>query len=260
VGDGPRAVDLSKTLSREESEQRQLAAQRRLLHLRLFNAGLLESKVLGPPVTVVFEGWDASGKGGIIRRLAASYDPRHVTVVPIAAPNEREIRHHFLWRFAPSLPGWGGMTVFDRSWYGRLLVERVEQLITREEAERSARQIVSFEKGLTEEGMVLVKVWLEISADEQLKRFMDREQDPLKRWKLTADDWRNRERREDYEVAADEMLSVTSTHHARWDVIAAEQKHFARATVLETLVRRIEVGMRRNGIEPPESHGSDYSA
>jgi polyphosphate kinase 2 (PPK2 family) len=259
VGNGPRAVDLSQTLSREESEQRQLAAQRRLLHLRLHNAGLLDPQVLGPPVAVVFEGWDASGKGGIIRRLSASYDPRHVSVVPIAAPNEREMRHHFLWRFAPSLPGWGGMTIFDRSWYGRLLVERVEKLISTEEVARSARQIVSFEEGLAEEGMILVKVWLEISSDEQLKRFRDREEDPLKRWKLTPDDWRNRERRADYEVAADEMLGVTSARHAKWDVVAAEHKHFARAAALETIVRRIEEGMRRNGFEPPASHGSDYS-
>jgi len=256
----PRDVAHPPSITKAASEERQLVARRRLLHLRLHNAGLLDRSVLGPPVVVVFEGWDASGKGGAIRRLASSFDPRHVSVVSVAAPTEREARHHFLWRFAPSLPGWGGMTIFDRSWYGRLLVERVEGLIDDDQAARSARQIVGFERGLTEEGTVLIKLWLEISDAEQLKRFTERERDPLKRWKLTDDDWRNRARRADYEVAADEMLVTTSIDEAPWDVIPAERKHVARAIVLETIISRTEEGMRRNGIEVPVSRGVDYSA
>jgi len=257
---GPRDVDLSQTLSKVESEERQLVARRRLLHLRLLNAGLLDPAALGPPVLVVFEGWDASGKGGSIRRLASAFDPRHVTVVSIAAPNDRERRHHFLWRFAPSLPGWGGMTIFDRSWYGRLLVERVERLISGDEVERSARQVRLFEEGLCEEGTVIIKLWLEISEAEQLRRFTDRERDPLKRWKLTDEDWRNRAHRADYERAADDMLVATSSAEAPWDVIPAEHKHFARAAVLETIIARMESGMRRAGIDVPVSRGVDYGS
>lgn len=255
---GPRDVDLTSSISKAHSEERQLVARRRLLHLRLYNAGLLDTAILGPPVVVVFEGWDASGKGGSIRRLASAFDPRHVSVVSTAAPTDRERRHHFLWRFAPALPGWGGMTIFDRSWYGRLLVERVEGLIADDEADRSTRQIRLFERGLAEEGTVIVKVWLEISDAEQLARFTERERDPLKRWKLTDEDWRNRARRSEYEDAADRMLDTTSTDEAPWDVIPAEHKHYARAVVLETIIARIEEGMRRTGVGVPVSRGLDY--
>jgi polyphosphate kinase 2 (PPK2 family) len=258
VSRGLRDVDLDASIPRAESEERQLNARRRLLHLRLHNAGLLDPGVLGPPVVVVFEGWDAAGKGGSIRRLASSFDPRHVSVVSIATPTDREQRHHFLWRFAPSLPGRGGMTIFDRSWYGRLLVERVEGLIDDREAARSARQITGVEHGLTDEGVVLIKLWLEISDAEQLRRFTERAEDPLKRWKLTDDDRRNRARRAEYEAAADEMLAVTSTKAAPWDVIPAEHKHYARAVVMETVIARMEEGMRRNGVKVPASHGFDY--
>jgi polyphosphate kinase 2 (PPK2 family) len=248
---GPRDVDLHASLTRPEADARLIAAQRRLLQLRLCNAGLLDPEVLGPPVIVVVEGWDASGKGGSIRRLAWSFDPRHVRVTSTVAPTERERRHHFLWRFAPLIPGWGGMTIFDRSWYGRLLVERVERFIDDVEAARSIRHIVAFERGLVEEGAVVIKLWLEISDGEQLRRFEARADDPLKRWKLTEDDWRNRERRAAYEPMADEMLASTSTEDAPWDVIAAEHKRFARVAVLETVAARMAAGMRRSGVAPP---------
>jgi polyphosphate kinase 2 (PPK2 family) len=257
---GPRDVDLGASLPKVEADARLVAAQRRLLHLRLHNAGLLDPGVLGPPVVVVFEGWDAAGKGGSIRRLAWSFDPRHVRVTSTVAPTDRERRHHFLWRFAPSLPGWGGMTIFDRSWYGRLLVERVEGFIDDAEAARSVRHIVAFEHGLVEEGSVVVKLWLEISDQEQLRRFEERAGDPLKRWKLTEEDWRNREHRRAYERMADELLAATSVDAAPWDVIAAEHKHYARVAVLETVIARTEEGMRRNGVVVPASHGVDYNA
>src|SRR5262249_54430619 len=197
--------------------------------------GLIGSGELGPPVCVVFEGADASGKGGAIKRLVAQLDPRHVRVVQFAAPTHHEKRHHFLWRFWPSLPGWGGMAVFDRSWYGRVLVERVEGFATREQWLRAYDEINGFEHSLAEEGTILIKFWLHISADEQLKRFKKRETDPLKGWKLTDDDWRNREKRDQYDEAVGDMIAQTSHEpHAAWHLIPAESKHYARVAGVET--------------------------
>src|SRR5262245_65620456 len=151
------ALDLTLKLSREEEEERLAAAQERLLTLRLRLGGLIGSGELGPPVCIVFEGWDASGKGGAIKRLVYPLDPRHVRVVEFAAPTYDEKRHHFLWRFWPSLPGWGGMAVFDRSWYGRVLVERVEGFASPDDWTRAYGEITDFERDLAEEGMVLIK-------------------------------------------------------------------------------------------------------
>ncbi len=172
-----------------------VAAQRRLLHLRLVNGGQLGDGRLGPPVCIVFEGWDAAGKGGAIKRLIARLDPRHVRVTQFGPPTPDELRHHFLWRFFPTLPGWGGMAVLDRSWYGRVLVERVENLASEVQWRRAYDEISSVERSLAAEGMILIKLWLHISHDEQLKRFKARQEDPLKAWKLTDEDWRNREKR-----------------------------------------------------------------
>src|ERR1700722_395320 len=160
-------IDLTKSMSKEESDKRVRKAQQRLTQLRLFSAGLLEPQVVGPGLVVLFEGFDAAGKGGAIRRLTASLDPRHVLVHPVGTPTEEELRHHFLWRFQEVLPGTGEMTVFDRSWYGRLLVERVEGLIDERAAERSAKEIVQFEHMLTNDGTTIVKFWLQISDKEQ---------------------------------------------------------------------------------------------
>ena len=185
-------VDLSLAYDRAEGEKRLALAQRSVLALRLQLAGLLGDGTVGPPVAVLFEGWDASGKGGAIRRLVAPLDPRHVRVVEFAAPDQTAERHHFLWRFWSSLPGWGGMAVFDRTWYGRVMVERVESFATEAEWTRAYGEIVEFEAMLAAEGSGLVKVFLHISDEEQLRRFKARERDPLKQWKLTDDDWRNR--------------------------------------------------------------------
>ncbi len=254
----PRHLTATPRMDPEESERRIAAAQRRLLHLRLCCAGLLGDGSVGPGIIVLFEGFDASGKGGAIRRLAWSFDPRHVRVLEIGPPTDEERAHHFLWRFAPWIPGTGGFTIFDRSWYGRLLVERVEGLIDDAEVARSRRQIVAFEQGLSEEGTVLVKLWLEISDAEQLRRFDSRRHDSLKRWKLTDDDWRNRGLRTEYEAAADDMLASTSSEHAHWDVIAAEHKPYARVAVLETVISRIERALAARGFPVPPSEGRDY--
>jgi polyphosphate kinase 2 (PPK2 family) len=177
-------------------------------------------------------------------------------VAQFAAPSEDERRHHFLHRFSPALPGWGGMAVLDRSWYGRVLVERVEGFATEEEWRRAYPQIVQFEAGLAMEGMVLVKFWLEVSEDEQLRRFRARERDPLKRWKLTGEDWRNLSRRADYEEAVEEMLTATDHEVAPWHVVAAESKRYARVQVLEIVIETIENALCAHGQTPIEAEAS----
>ena len=181
-GSRPWAASTSWTcpqsLTRKEEARALDRAWERLTQLRLTLGGQIGERKLGPPVCVVFEGWDASGKGGAIKRLVAQIDPRHVRVVQFAAPTPDEKRHHFLWRFFPVLPGWGGMAVFDRSWYGRVLVERVEGFATREQWLRAYDEINGFERTLADEGMILVKLWLHISDEEQLKRFKRRREGP----------------------------------------------------------------------------------
>jgi polyphosphate kinase 2 (PPK2 family) len=245
-------LDLSKKLSRKEEGEGLERAWNRLTQLRLTLGGQIGEKKIGPPVAVLFEGWDASGKGGAIKRLVAQIDPRHVRVVQFAAPTPDEKRHHFLWRFWPKLPGWGGMTVMDRSWYGRVLVERVEGLADREAWLRAYDEINSFERSLADEGMILVKLWMHISDSEQLKRFKRREKNPLKAWKLTDEDWRNREKRGQYVEAVEDMLARNDQPpHAAWHLIEGDSKRFARVKVIETVIAEIEAGMRRHGIEPP---------
>jgi polyphosphate kinase 2 (PPK2 family) len=251
-------IDLTLSMSKEESDKRVRTAQQRLTQLRLFSAGLLEPKVIGPGLVVLFEGFDAAGKGGAIRRLTASLDPRHVLVHPVGPPNEEELRHHFLWRFQEVLPGTGEMTVFDRSWYGRLLVERVEGLIDESVAERSAKEIVEFESALTHDGTTIVKFWLHISDHEQLKRFEERQNSPLKRWKLTPDDWRNREKRDAYLKALRYMVDSTDEKHSRWELIPAESKHYARVAVLETLIERWVHDLERRGHKVPASTSGNF--
>jgi polyphosphate kinase 2 (PPK2 family) len=244
-------LDLTKSLSGKEEERKLDRAWDRLAQLRLTLGGQIGEKEIGPPVCVLFEGWDASGKGGAIKRLVSPMDPRHVRVVQFAAPTPDEKRHHFLWRFWPSLPGWGGMAVFDRSWYGRELVERVEGFATREQWLRAYEEINDFERSLTAEGMILIKLFLHISDAEQLRRFERRADDPLKSWKLTEEDWRNREKRPQYVEAIEDMLARTDTPEAPWHLIEGESKHYARVRVITTVIERIEDGLRAAGREPP---------
>jgi polyphosphate kinase 2 (PPK2 family) len=244
-------LDLTLDLPKKEAEERLASAQERLLALRLVLGGQIGGQI-GPPLCVLFEGWDASGKGGAIKRLVDHLDPRHVRVASIAAPTHDELRHHWLARFWPLLPGAGGMAVLDRSWYGRVLVERVEGFATEAQWRRGYDEINAFEQMLTAEGTLLVKLWLHISDAEQLKRFKAREKDPLKAWKLTQEDWRNRERRTDYEAALEEMFDRTDRSWAPWHLIEADSKRYARLRVVETVVAEVEAGMRRAGLEPPE--------
>ena len=244
-------ADLTLDLQRKKYEKRLAVAQERLAALRLTLGGQIGSGELGPPVCVVMEGWDASGKGGAIKRLTSPLDPRHVRVVQFAAPTTDEKRHHFLWRFWPSLPGWGGMAVFDRSWYGRVLVERVEGFAKKKEWKRSFKEIREFEQALTDEGTILVKLWLHMSPEEQLARFEARSEDPLKSWKLTEEDWRNREKRPDYIEAVEDMFEKTETDAASWHVIPSESKRYSRVAVIETVNAEIEAGLERWGFKLP---------
>jgi polyphosphate kinase 2 (PPK2 family) len=243
-------VDLSLKLDKKEYEKRLAAGQERLSALRLQLAGLIGERRIGPPVCAVFEGWDASGKGGAIKRLVAELDHRHVRVAGFAAPTHDEKRHHFLWRFWPKLPGWGGVAAFDRSWYGRVLVERVEGYASEEQWRRAYDEIVTFERSLADEGMILMKFWMHVSEEEQLKRFQKREKDPLKSWKLTDEDWRNREKRPAYEEAVEEMLERTDHPGGPWHIVPGDSKKYARIFVLETTIAEIERGMRERDFEP----------
>jgi AMP-polyphosphate phosphotransferase len=244
-------LDMSVRLSRKEEAERLEAAQTRLLQLRLVLGGLTGEQGVGPPLCVLLEGWDASGKGGAIKRLVARVDPRHVRVKQFAAPTYDEKRHHWLWRFWPALPGWGGMAVLDRSWYGRVLVERVEGFAEEPAWRRAYEEIRDFEHMLVAEGMVLVKLWLHISDEEQLQRFEARANDPLKAWKLTEEDWRNREKRAEYVQAVEDMVTETSTGYAPWTLVEGDSKRYARVKVIETVIAATEDGMRRHNIEVP---------
>jgi AMP-polyphosphate phosphotransferase len=242
-------VDLSVSLPRKKASARLDAALERLLRLRLLLGGQIGEHRLGPPLCVVFEGWDASGKGGAIKRLVGPLDPRHVRVAQFAAPTYDEKRHHFLWRFWPVLPGWGGMAVLDRSWYGRVLVERVEGFATEEQWSRAYGEITEFERTLAAEGMILVKFWMHVSEEEQLRRFEKRARNPLKAWKLTDEDWRNREKRPQYEAAVADMLERTDHEVAPWSVIPGDDKRYARVAVAETVCGAVERALQARGYD-----------
>jgi polyphosphate kinase 2 (PPK2 family) len=248
-------VDLSARLPKKEAAARLDSALLRLLYLRLVLGGQLEEHRIGPPLCVVFEGWDASGKGGAIKRLVRPLDPRHVRVAQFAAPTYDEKRHHFLWRFWPVLPGWGGMAVLDRSWYGRVLVERVEGFASEDQWSRAYDEIVEFERTLVAEGMILVKFWMHVSDEEQLRRFQSRADDPLRSWKLTDEDWRNRDERPLYESAVQDMLERTDHPKAPWHVVAGDDKRLARVVVVETVCAAVEAELLGRGYELSDASG-----
>jgi polyphosphate kinase 2 (PPK2 family) len=227
-------VDLSKQID-DATYARKLSRLQAKLHLLAFQVYLQKR-----PVILVFEGWDAAGKGGTIQRITVEMDPRSYVVHAIAAPTGEDKAHHYLYRFWRRLPTRGQIAIFDRSWYGRVLVERVEGFAREEEWRRAYGEINEFERQLVDFGTIICKFWLQISPDEQMRRFEEREQSAFKSWKLTAEDWRNRQKWPRYEEAADEMLLRTSTPAAPWTVVEAEQKRYARIAVLRTVVRRLE--------------------
>lgn len=227
-------VDLSRSYSREEYAPRLERHQSRLNRLshRAADQGLAS--------VLVVEGWDAAGKGGIIRRITSAMDPRLYRVISVAAPTEEEAAHHYLWRFWRNLPRAGRMTIFDRSWYGRVLVERVEGLADERAWRRSYAEIRDFERQLCDHGIVLCKCWVHIDPDEQLRRFEARAQTAYKKHKLSPEDYRNRARWSAYEAAVDEMVARTHTGYAPWRLVPGNDKRFARVTVMRALCHGLE--------------------
>lgn len=232
-------LDLTMSLDKAEYNDRLEDLQ------GLFNMLSRKASKRGTSLVVCAEGWDAAGKGGVIRRITAALDARHYRVIPIAAPTDEERGHHYLWRFWRHLSRAGRTTIFDRSWYGRVLVERVEGFATDDEWKRAYKEINDFETQLCDHGIVLVKFWLHISKDEQLRRFEERDATPWKQFKITAEDWRNRERWDDYEIAVNEMVERTSTGHAPWTLLEANDKRHARIKALETLCDAMKRGLKR---------------
>lgn len=232
---GRRLDDLEhKSISEDDYKPKLKDYQLRLLNLTRELAEVRRSLV------VVFEGPDAAGKGGAIKRLAERLDPRLLRVHSIVKPTAEEYQHHYLWRFWNKLAPYGQTVVFDRSWYGRLLVERVEGFATEKEWKRAYEEINEFERTLTDDGSIIVKFYLHISKDEQLFRFKRREADPYKHWKINDEDWRNRRKWDEHNTAAEDMFEKTSTEDAPWTVVAANYKWFARVRVLKTVVDVLE--------------------
>ena len=230
-------VDLTKRL---DSDRYEAELDKQQTKLRQIQQAYLGS---GQSAVIVMEGWDAAGKGGTIRRMSAVLDPRGFKVWPIAAPRHYHLERHYLLRFWERLPPNGAIAVFDRSWYGRVLVERVEGFASASEWGRAFDEINDFERLLTDDSMRVLKFFLHISPEEQLKRFEARLRDPMKRWKLSYEDFRNRKKWDDYEDATNEMLDRTSTKRAPWHVIAANDKKWARIQILKTITSELAKGM-----------------
>ena len=227
-------IDLSKSLTEEEYKTRLKKLQKRLaeLHSELYRLRI--------PVVIGFEGWDAGGKGGAIKRLTSNLDPRGYRVNPTAAPNDIEKVHHYLWRFWNSVPKAGHIAIFDRTWYGRVMVERIEGFCSEAEWRRAYQEINEMESHMANAGAVVLKFWLHIDKDEQERRFKERQANPAKQWKITDEDWRNREKWDQYEEAINEMLIRTSTTYAPWIVVEGNDKRYARVKVLQTVVDALE--------------------
>lgn len=227
-------VDLSLTLSKAEYSV-QLAEQQSRVHRLSWEMYHQKRNAV-----LLFEGWDAAGKGSAIRRVTSAMDARLYRVIPIAAPTDEEKGHHYLWRFWRQLPRAGYMTIYDRSWYGRVLVERVEGFASGDEWLRSYQEINDFEEHLTDHGMTLFKFWVHISKEEQLRRFKERESDPRKQHKITAEDWRNREKWDDYRIAVNDMVAHTSTERTPWTLVSGNDKLYARIQILKTIADGLE--------------------
>ena len=227
-------ADLTLSYSKKEYQQRLAALQKKIekLHAQLYRRRI--------PVVLGFEGWDAGGKGGAIKRLTEKMDPRGYVVHTTAAPNDIERQYPYLWRFWTDMPKAGHVTVFDRTWYGRVMVERIEGFCTKQEWQRAYKEINDMERDLFDAGAIVLKFWMQIDKDEQEKRFRARQENPEKQWKITEEDWRNREKWDQYEEAVNEMLIRTSTPYAPWIVVEGNDKYYARIKVLETVVAAIE--------------------
>ena len=233
----PKLTDIpldGKEISDEDykKELDELQDKLRDLHNRLYRKRV--------PVIITYEGWDAAGKGGNIKRITEALDPRGFEVHPIASPEPHEKARHYLWRFWTRLPKDGHIAIFDRTWYGRVMVERLEGFCTENDWKRAYNEMNEFEKELSDWGAVIIKFWVQIDKDTQLERFTDRQNNPEKRWKITDEDWRNREKWDLYEEAVDEMLQKTSTTYAPWHILESVDKKYARIKALKIIVNELE--------------------
>lgn len=244
------AVDLSLFYTKQEYKKKLAKYQRKLAYSHY--ALNLNKK----PMVLVFEGWDAAGKGSAIKRIVQAMNPRYYRVIPIASPTDVDQKYHYLWRFLNGLPPCGKTSVYDRSWYGRVMVERIEHLCTTEEWMRAYEEINHFEKAMTNNGIIVIKFWMHISKEKQYERFMARSLNPLKQWKLTDEDWRNREKWNEYYNAVNEMIEKTNTDKAPWVIVEANDKYYARIKVLKTIVERVEeeLGTEMQEIDFPISN------
>lgn len=239
-------VDLQKSLTREEYKEQidELQKKLEMLHSEIYRRRI--------PVVLGFEGWDAGGKGGAIRRLTSHLDPRGYQVCPTAAPNDIEKKHHYMWRFWKNVPKAGHIAIFDRTWYGRVMVERIEGFCSEDEWKRAYQEINEMEAHMANAGAVVLKFWLQIDKDEQERRFKERMETPEKQWKITDEDWRNREKWDEYEVAVNEMLVRTSTTYAPWIVVEGNDKYYARVKILRTVVDALETKIHE--VKEAEKH------
>lgn len=236
------ALDMSRAMDSKTYEAKLVKLQRKLTRIQqayLFSGG---------SAAIVFEGWDASGKGGTIRRISSALDPRSFKVWPIGAPRNYYLKRHYLARFMERLPPSGALTIFDRSWYGRVLVERVEGITPRTRWQAAYGEINAFERMLVDDGTRVVKIFMAITPDEQLKRFERRLLDPVKRWKLSYEDFRNRSRWPEYREAIDDMFARTSTKHAPWLAVPANDKKYGRIAAMTEIVTRLSHGV---DLSPP---------
>ena len=231
-------ADLSLHYTKEEYKEKLDKLQKKMekLHGELYRRRM--------PVVLGFEGWDAGGKGGAIKRLTERMDARGYVVNPTASPNDIEKAHHYLWRFWRAMPKDGHVAIFDRTWYGRVMVERIEGFCTTEEWKRAYKEINDMEKDLSDAGAIVIKFWMHIDKDEQERRFKERQENPEKQWKITDEDWRNREKWDQYEDAVNEMLMRTSTDYAPWVVVEGNDKYYARIKVLRTVAEAIEARLK----------------
>jgi len=240
ASDRIRLDDLDQSKSLEQDDYKK---QLKKYQLELLNAQLVLRERKNS-VVIVVEGPDAAGKGGSIRRLTERLDPRLVRVYSIVKPTPEEYQHHYLWRFWTKLPPQGQIAIFDRSWYGRLLVERVEKFCTEEEWKRAYREINEFERQLADDGTIIIKLFLQVTKDEQLSRFKRREADPYKHWKISDEDWRNRKQWAQHNEAAEDMFEKTSTEQAPWVVIPANFKWYARVRVVKAVAERVTKALK----------------
>ena len=234
-------IDLNQVIDKKTYKKKLAALQGEMLNAQQF---LLKEKI---GLILVFEGMDAAGKGGAIKRLTEHIDPRGYIVHPISAPQPHELRYNYMHRFWRKLPQHGQIAIFDRSWYGRVLVERIEGFAKDDEWKRAYDEINNFEKLLTDEDYIIIKFWIHVDKDEQLRRFEERAANPYKAWKLTKEDWRNREKFDLYEEAANDMFEKTDKKNTPWILVSGNNKHFARIRVLEETITNIKKELNRRG-------------